>query len=169
MSCHQLVTDPRSANGEGRDFVHSGIPVSAQDSSPRLKPYGSTVVLVADDDLETRAATTEILIDAGYVPATARNGLEALEHLRAGLRPAVLVVDLYMPLMDGEALCRALDQDPQHALIPRILLSGNEAAASRQSACGAVFFISKPVDGEKLIRAVEHAVRTAAPRPVPVS
>jgi CheY-like chemotaxis protein len=106
-------------------------------------------VLVVDDDPDTRAATIDLLEAAGFRGVTARNGFEALQVLWGGLEPMALVIDLNMPLMDGEALCRELDAQPAYASIPRIVISG-EQGAERAARCNAVGFIPKPVDERRL-------------------
>src|SRR4051812_5783155 len=85
------------------------------------------VVLSADDDPEARDALGELLIDLGFSPIVAKSGREALEFLRRGAKPALLFIDLHMPSMTGEALCRELDATPGLGEIPRVLVSGNPA------------------------------------------
>ena len=107
--------------------------------------YDRGAVLLVDDDLDTRASVSELLSDLGYWPMTMRNGLEALEYLRLGGRPAAMLIDLYMPLMDGEAFCAACDADERLVQIPRILISANPEASRRTAVCRATAFLSKPV------------------------
>src|SRR5581483_2671539 len=59
-------------------------------------------VLVVDDDLIIRETVAALLEDDGYVVEQAANGLEALAHLEGHL-PAVVLLDMRMPLMDGWA------------------------------------------------------------------
>ena len=103
-------------------------------------------MLLVDDDVETRAAGSELLADLNYWPVTMRNGLEALEFLRQGFRPVAIIVDLYMPLMDGEAFCEALRELPQLDGVPRILISAHPGAADRVARCGAAACLPKPID-----------------------
>ena len=58
-------------------------------------------ILVVDDDRDIRESLRELLAEAGYAVAVAENGRVALERLRAGLRPGVILLDLMMPIMDG--------------------------------------------------------------------
>ena len=118
------------------------------------RSYDRGAVLVIDDDLDTRAATSELLADMGYWPMTMRNGLEALEFLRLGGKPAAILIDLHMPLMDGEAFCAACDADPRLGKIPRLLISANPDAERRSSVCGARGFLRKPVTEAMLYRAL---------------
>ena len=117
------------------------------------------LVLVIDDDLDTRAAASELLADMDYWPVTMRNGLEALEYLRKGVEPVAMLIDLYMPLMDGEAFCEAVDKDPRLARIPRYLISANPDAETRQKFCRVAGFLKKPLDG----RLLELTLRGAGP------
>ena len=59
------------------------------------------VVLVVDDNADTNEALRAILDLRGYESAAAFDGRDALTQLRAGLRPAVIVLDLAMPNLDG--------------------------------------------------------------------
>lgn len=85
---------------------------------------------------------------------TMRNGLEALEYLRLGGRPAAILVDLHMPLMDGESFCVACDADPRLGKIPRLLISANPEGERRSSVCGARGFLRKPVTEASLYGAL---------------
>ena len=115
------------------------------------------LVLVIDDDLDTRAAASELLADMNYWPVTMRNGLEALQYLRMGVQPIAILIDLYMPLMDGEAFCEELDKDPRLAQIPRYLISANPGGAQRQKFCGARGFLPKPLAGPVLEGLLDQA------------
>src|SRR2546428_350964 len=72
-------------------------------------------VLVVDDDLAVRESMRSVLEGEGYAVTAAENGLEALQHLRNGLRPEVILLDLLMPVMDGWQFLRELRQDPELA------------------------------------------------------
>jgi putative two-component system response regulator len=102
-------------------------------------------ILVVDDEPQNLAAMRQVLGDA-YRLIFARNGSEALAAA-AKREPALILLDIEMPGMDGYAVCRALKADPATALIPVIFVTGladvgNEAAGF---AAGAVDYIVKPV------------------------
>lgn len=120
------------------------------------------VVLLIDDDLETRATSSELLADLGYRPVVARNGLEGLQLLRRGLAAAAIVIDLYMPLMDADSFCDALDEEPPLTSIPRIIMSADHGAGTpfRISRCRAVGFLRKPVEPRALETMLEQVVRS---------
>jgi CheY-like chemotaxis protein len=71
------------------------------------KPY----VLVVDDDASIRETLHELLADAGYVVNEARDGLQALDHLRKAPEPVIVLLDLMMPRMDGAAVLGAVAGD----------------------------------------------------------
>ncbi|HJQ82784.1 MAG TPA: response regulator [Candidatus Binatia bacterium] len=80
-------------------------------------------ILVVEDNAETRDALRMVLEDEGYAAATAANGKQALDYLRHRGPVTMVLLDLRMPVMDGWALCRALQADPALAEIPVVALS----------------------------------------------
>ena len=87
--------------------------------------------------------------------AKAANGLEALELLRGGLVPDLIVLDLWMPSMDGFAFRRALEGDPTLPRCPIIVCSasGNDPAAGLK--VDATVCLQKPTDPHVLIAMIE--------------
>jgi two-component system chemotaxis response regulator CheY len=81
------------------------------------------VVLVVEDNLETADVLRRILIIRGYRVVAAYDGLDAMEMLRRGLRPAVIVLDVSMPNMDGRSFRTALMADRELARIPVVVYS----------------------------------------------
>ena len=105
-------------------------------------------VLVVDDDSALRATVSDALRDDGFDVETAANGALALGMI-ATVRPALIILDLNMPIMDGTTFAlnyQRLGGSPA----PIILLSGaaTDEVASR---IGAVAFLAKPVDLETLL------------------
>ena len=72
---------------------------------------GLPTLLVVDDDVAIRAALADVLADEGYTVVTRPGGQEALDYLRQGQRPDVIILDLWMPRMDGWVLRGALLAD----------------------------------------------------------
>jgi CheY-like chemotaxis protein len=111
-------------------------------------------VLVVDDESDARDAIVELLEAEGYQAVGARNGSEALELLRAGIRPAVMLVDLRMPVMDGWAFCAAVREDERWADIPIAIVTASaslERLPARRRDAG-VFV--KPVNVSRLLGVV---------------
>ncbi len=117
------------------------------------EPTGIPLLLV-DDDLALRETVAEVLRDEGYEVAEAEHGLAALNLLQAGLRPAVILLDLMMPVMDGSTFCRAVRSDPALAALPVVVISANARAHEQGTACGANETLPKPFDIEALLKVV---------------
>jgi CheY-like chemotaxis protein len=79
-------------------------------------------ILLVDDDGAFRAVAAMALEDAGYMVVEAADAFEALDLLQE-IRPDVIISDLNMPLMDGQALCNRVRGEPHLAAIPFVILS----------------------------------------------
>jgi CheY-like chemotaxis protein len=108
-------------------------------------------VLIVEDDDDLRDALADIVEDAGYPVRTAADGREAVASARLH-PPAVVLLDLQMPVMDGQAALAALRQLPGH--IPVVFMSAGVRAkeAARQS--GADGYLEKPFVVEELLRLI---------------
>ena len=85
-------------------------------------------ILIVEDDYDIRELFAESLEEAGYAVATACNGREALDRLRAAREPelpAVILLDLMMPVMDGWALREELLRDPALGRIPIVVMTAS--------------------------------------------
>jgi CheY-like chemotaxis protein len=108
-------------------------------------------VLVVEDDYDTREAFAFVAEASGIEAAVAANGLEALEKLRSGVRPCLVVLDLAMPVMDGFAFRREQMADPALADLPVAVMSGGGWAAEAEARkLGITMFLRKPVEPEQL-------------------
>ncbi len=114
-------------------------------------------ILVVDDETDIREAVTEILTDEGFVVVGAGNGAEALVKARA-IHPAVVLLDLMMPGMNGWEFCAARRGDPELALIPVIVVS----ALGPVPGLDAAGFIQKPFALDELVTAVRRYAHRAA-------
>jgi CheY-like chemotaxis protein len=113
----------------------------------------TTVLLVEDND-DLREMMTLALELSGYTVYPAANGREAMLALEKGLRPALILADLMMPVMNGWELRSALEADPALATIPTLFVSAVSPDTDR--AFGATGYLSKPVDIERLLDAVDE-------------
>jgi len=80
-------------------------------------------VLVIDDNADTRDAITRLLQIRGHPVVTAKDGQEALAYLRSGGRAALIILDLYMPHLDGRLFRAAQLRDEALAEIPVIVFT----------------------------------------------
>jgi CheY-like chemotaxis protein len=114
-------------------------------------------ILVADDDIDIREAVTEALELSGYQVVAVENGKSALEKLDAGLRPALILLDLMMPVMDGLSLLQTLRARPELAPLPVIVFT-----AAQGKAPAGVPFLHKPFNLMDLIAQVASHARVEA-------
>jgi CheY-like chemotaxis protein len=109
-------------------------------------------ILIVEDEHDVRVVLREILEGAGWRVTTAANGRDALALLRGGeLRPSIMLVDLWMPIMDGAQLLEALRADPALATIPVGLETAHDET---ELPPGLAFVLLKPIDAERLLAAV---------------
>lgn len=112
-------------------------------------------VLVVEDDPDLRELTAELLTDAGHRVMTAPGGHEALEIMRA-LRPALVIMDLMMPGLDGWSLAATMASDPDLGTVPFCVLS---ATTTEPVPAGAVQVFQKPVNAGALLALVARYTR----------
>jgi len=108
-----------------------------------------SLILVVEDEAESRESLRELLQMEGYDVETASNGKEALEKLDA-LEPCIILLDLFMPVMDGWAV---LDQLRADGRLARLKVFVTTSAASNTPTDVPVFV--KPLDFEKLLHALD--------------
>jgi CheY-like chemotaxis protein len=108
-------------------------------------------VLVVEDDDEARVVLGELLESRGYVVAAAANGREALARLQVSVRPDVILLDLWMPVMDGWQLMDALANDPKLSRIPIVIMTAADIGARD---VGARAVLRKPVHLDELLSAL---------------
>ena len=125
------------------------------------QPQTDLPVLVIDDDPEIRQSLADALSDRGWVVVTEPNGKTAMEHLRQGLEPCAILVDLMMPVMDGWEFREEVRQDPGLRDIPMLVISAFSPKAPKgYPELGDAPFIPKPFEVETVIRALERVCRT---------
>ena len=115
-------------------------------------------ILLIEDDPGLRDTLAEALVERGYDVSCASDGREALASLGTRPAPSVILLDLVMPVMDGWTFRAEQRRDPRLASIPTIVLSaslgGDPRAIDRLAPAE---MLTKPVDLERLVAAVERA------------
>ena len=117
---------------------------------------GNPSILVVDDDEDMRTMLCIVLAAEGYRAVGAANGEEALRLLRSDGPPALMLVDLMMPRMNGEDLMRAMKQDPALAHIPIAIVSGQLTARSLAQTSRVIARLVKPVELDELLTVVQQ-------------
>lgn len=114
-------------------------------------------VLIVEDDPDLREIFTEVLRDEGWETHAARDGVEALEMLRDGVEPCVVVADLRMPRMDGWELAEHLRQSGRWTDTPFVVVAAHYRIQDEARHLGAGWWLQKPVSVERLIEVVGEA------------
>ena len=119
-------------------------------------------ILVVDDDAALRLLTRSALEQAGFTVTEAADGAAAVEAVKVN-RPALILMDVEMPRMDGFAACRAIRGLPMGNELPIIMVTGREDLESinRAYEMGATDFISKPINWPLLGHRVRYIMRTS--------
>ena len=114
-------------------------------------------VLVVDDDEAVRELVATILEEEGYAVRTASSGSEALSVTRQE-RPAVVLMDVIMPGLDGLSTCGRMRADEQLAALPVVLMSSGPVTGDELRRCRADTFLPKPFDITRLVDEVERCL-----------
>jgi len=114
------------------------------------------IVLVVDDDADLRASISELLEDHGYIAIEAEDGRKALEYLRQQPAPACLILDLWMPELDGWSLATAMGKGDVPS-VPTILVTGASSDSGYPVPTRQV--LRKPIDPERLLTLVATLIR----------
>ena len=120
-------------------------------------------ILIVDDNKENLYLSETILKGSGYEVASAANGAEALEKLRAE-RFDMIVSDILMPVMDGFQLCREVKGDEELKDIPFVFYTAtytDEKDEELALKMGADKFIRKPMEPDKFIETIKGVIRDA--------
>ena len=116
----------------------------------------TATILIVEDDQDIREMLQSLLEDEGYGIWTAVNGRVALDLLRAcPTLPGLVLLDLMMPVLDGEAFLREIKADERLFSLPVLMLTASHAGAS----FAADGFIRKPLDLDELLSSVERLIR----------
>ena len=121
-------------------------------------------ILLVEDDAGIRQGIADFLALEGYAVDAVRNGEEALAYLRSGL-PALLVVDLVMPVMNGPQLLARLREENLAAGVPVAIMTAAMPVASALPPADA--YLSKPFDLDELLAVVARHMGPPAAAPAP--
>jgi chemosensory pili system protein ChpA (sensor histidine kinase/response regulator) len=146
----------------------------AQSGTPLTRPAAvsrrALTVMVVDDSLSVRRVLSNLITSAGWKPALAKDGLDALEILpRLPAAPDVVLLDIEMPRMDGYEFISALRSQRAYHETPVVVLTSRAGQKHRDKAfeLGATDYLVKPYQDEallSLIRRLTHRKEGAARR-----
>ena len=170
--------DVASMPGKGSTFSFEiDVPVAAAApaaAAPHATPVGyegeRKRVLVVDDVPQNRAVMLDLLQETGFIVAAAANGLECLVLLDS-FKPDLVLMDVMMPVMDGNETTRQIRQMPGWDTIPIVAVTASAGPDDerRSRDAGADAFLAKPVDHDLLLRTIGEllALRWVAGQPAP--
>jgi len=110
-------------------------------------------VLIVEDDVDVRTALAAVLESEGYAVAEAAHGEEALRILRSN-HVCVVLLDIFMPIMNGCTFMDEQGRDPAIADVPVIVITADPAAARKAARRRIVDAMVKPIDHDRLLQLV---------------
>ncbi len=139
----------------------------AATTSPAPSPENKRTVLIVDDDPKILRLVRSYLEQAGFQVETALDGPSALQAIRS-LRPALVVLDLMLPGMDGLAITQQVRSDPQLSATPILMLTARVEDVDRILGLeiGADDYVTKPFNPREVVARVKAILRrTQEPPP----
>ena len=129
------------------------------DNAPVMK----TRILVVDDEADVLELVEFNLRQAGYELTSAADGAEALKKAKAQL-PALIILDVMLPEVDGLEVCKLLRRDPATARIPIIMLTAKASELDRVLGLelGADDYLTKPFSPRELLLRVKNLIQRQA-------
>ncbi len=127
-------------------------------------------ILVVDDEPDALEVLGFKLKEAGYAPIFAKDGGRAITAARDE-RPALIVLDLMLPEIDGLEVCKILRRDPATAMIPIIMLTARAAEMERVLGLelGADDYVTKPFSPRELVLRIKKLLARAKAADEPVT
>jgi CheY-like chemotaxis protein len=118
-------------------------------------------ILVVEDDPDIRDTIADVLSEEGYTVLSAKHGGEGLAILRSATQlPAIIILDLMMPVMDGITFREEQQKNPDWADIPVLVLSADRSSRDKAEAMKARGYLQKPFDVNQLLELL-HQVDTS--------
>jgi len=131
---------------------------------PAVRLEARSDILVVDDDTDLRCALRNALELEGYRVALAANGREAWERLQAAPLPALILLDLMMPVMDGAQFLGLVRTDTRMRSIP-IVLATAFGSLAEPVAAESQGLLAKPFDVEQVLQLASRYCRPEPSRP----
>ncbi len=116
-------------------------------------------ILIVDDSASVRAVQSYVLASAGYEVVEAVDGKDALNKL-SSQRFHLILTDLNMPNLDGAGLVRAVRGDPDHRLVPVLVVTTESHESRKQEGrtAGATGWVVKPFTPDQLLSVVRRVL-----------
>ncbi|HYT92584.1 MAG TPA: response regulator [Gemmataceae bacterium] len=118
-------------------------------------------LLVVEDNEVARERLAAILRRAGYEVALATNGQEALNYLDGHPPPALILLDMLMPVLDGWHFLEQLQGDIPEPTVPIVVTTGTILNREWAKSHGCAGFVKKPIDTDALLEEIRHCPEQA--------
>jgi CheY-like chemotaxis protein len=127
--------------------------LKSSSAGPGPTPTPRPAVLIVEDDRDVALTINDVVEDSGYRALCAANGREALLLLEHEV-PALMLIDLFMPVMNGVELLKVIKKSPKLAVIPRVIMTAanDQMIGVRED----VTVLYKPVDFDALTRLLQR-------------
>ncbi len=134
------------------------LPQSSETNLAGFQSGQDWLILVVDDDAAIRDMLETLLEEEGYAVVLARHGQDALELLKT-VKPALILLDLMMPVMDGWQFLDNLSRNPALQGLPVVLLSASRSVGEATKQAQVKAYLPKPFELEKLLLNIEQNLR----------
>jgi CheY-like chemotaxis protein len=114
-------------------------------------------VLIIDDEEGFREGLADLLLMEGYEVAMARDAVEAVRILPE-FKPQAILLDLRMPLLDGEGFMRGMSGLPATRNVPVVLVSARDDLRTVAERVGAAGYLQKPFEAAQLLSTLERVL-----------
>lgn len=125
-----------------------------------IKKSLSPKILVVDDNSDNRELVVKVLKNRGYDTVEAVDGEDALRKAQEE-RPALILMDISLPKMDGYEVIRSLKSQEEYRDIPIVALTAHVMKGDKERAmnAGCIGYIPKPIDIRELPEQIRHYLK----------
>jgi circadian clock protein KaiC len=129
--------------------------------STRVAPKNAPYIVIVDDEFGLAELIAEVLAERGYATAIAINGELGLALLRER-RPALVLLDLMMPVLDGSEMLKAMRADPELATVPVVVMTALPEAVPPKDEAAFEAVLQKPFTPDRLFEVVRASAGAAS-------
>jgi CheY-like chemotaxis protein len=120
--------------------------------------YTTPSILIIEDNDLAREGLATILREEGYGPTLLANGRQALDYLRCGNRPDLILLDMLLPVLDGWKFLDELEHWSKPVNAPIVVMTGTILTPEWAAQRGCAGFLRKPIEAGRLMEVVKRFV-----------
>lgn len=153
-----IIDIPSVIKGIGDSGDAAALKLEVDRAKAKAKGVQAKTVMVVDDSITIRKVSERFLKKSNYSVALAKDGVDALEKLHAGIMPDIMLLDIEMPRMDGFELAQTMMNDPELSLIPIIMITSRTGEKHKNKAkkLGVKRYLGKPFIEEDLTSCIKE-------------